>query len=93
MTSTIILTFLDYAIAINLSPVLPVRMRLEKRVVARPENAKQKGKQLGSPKIHDGILDKARALRREGLSFRKIEKQLGVGEGTIRKKLNSKITD
>ena len=65
---------------------------IRERVVAGLENAKQKGTQLGRPKIHDGILDKAKELRKQGLSFRKIEKQLGVGEGTIRKKINSSIT-
>ena len=55
------------------------------------ENARQKGKQLGRPKIHNKILEKAKELQKQGLSFRKIEKQLGVGEGTIRKKLNSRI--
>ena len=66
---------------------------IRERVVAGLKNAKQKGKQLGRPKIHDGILEKAKELRKQGLSFRKIEKQLGVGEGTIRKQLNSRITD
>jgi DNA invertase Pin-like site-specific DNA recombinase len=62
---------------------------IRERVVAGLENAKQKGKQLGRPKIHDGILEKAKELRSQGMSFRKIERQLGVGEGTIRKKLFS----
>jgi DNA invertase Pin-like site-specific DNA recombinase len=60
---------------------------IRERVVAGLDNARQKGKHLGRPKIHDGILAKAKELRKRGLSFRKIEKQLGVGEGTIRKKL------
>jgi intein-encoded DNA endonuclease-like protein len=49
----------------------------------------KKGKQLGCPKIHDGLLEKSKELRKQGLSFRKIEKQLEVGEGTIRKQFNS----
>jgi len=60
---------------------------IRERVVAGLENAKQKGKQLGRPKIHDGILEKAKELRSQGMSFRKIEKKLGVGEGTIRKRI------
>ena len=60
---------------------------IRERVVAGLENARQKGKKLGRPKIHDGILEKAKELRKQGISFRKIEKQLGVGEGTIRKKI------
>jgi DNA invertase Pin-like site-specific DNA recombinase len=62
---------------------------IRERVVAGLENAKQKGKQLGRSKIYDAILEKAKKLRKQGMSFRKIEKQLGVGEGTIRKKINS----
>ena len=64
---------------------------IRERVVAGLENAKQKGKQLGRPKIHDGILEKAKELRSQGMSFRKIEKQLGLGEGTIRKKIKMDI--
>jgi DNA invertase Pin-like site-specific DNA recombinase len=56
-------------------------------VVAGLENARQKGKRLGRPKVHDGVLEKAKELQKQGLSLRIIEKQLGVGEGTIRKKL------
>jgi DNA invertase Pin-like site-specific DNA recombinase len=62
---------------------------IRERVVAGLENAKKKGKQLGRPKIHNDILEKAKEMRKQGLSFRKIEKQLGVGEGTIRKQFNS----
>jgi len=35
------------------------------------------------------LLQKARVLRKQGLSFRRIEKQLGVGEGTIRKRIKT----
>ncbi len=56
---------------------------IRERVVAGLENAKKK-KQIGRPKIHDGILEKTKGLRRQGLSFRKIEKKLGDGEGTRR---------
>lgn len=52
------------------------------------ENARQKEKRLGRPLIYDSILEQAKLLRKQGLSFRKIEKQLGVGEGTVRKKIN-----
>lgn len=60
---------------------------IRERVVAGLENAKQKGKRLGRPKIHHSLLEKAKELRKQGMSFRKIEKQLGVGEGTIRKRI------
>jgi DNA invertase Pin-like site-specific DNA recombinase len=51
------------------------------------ENARQRGKCLGRPRLNNDILEKARILRNQGLSFRRIEKDLGVGEGTIRKRL------
>ncbi|MHA2218935.1 MAG: recombinase family protein [Candidatus Hodarchaeales archaeon] len=60
---------------------------IRERVVAGLENARQKGKRLGRPTISNYTQEKAKDLRKQGLSFRKIEKQLGVGEGTLRKKL------
>jgi DNA invertase Pin-like site-specific DNA recombinase len=60
---------------------------IRERVRAGLENARQKGKRLGRPEINNDILKKAMVLRRQGLSFRQIEKQLGVGEGTIRKRI------
>ena len=60
---------------------------IRERVRAGLENARQKGKRLGRPEVNNDILQKARVLRKQGLSFRRIEKQLGVGEGTIRKRL------
>ena len=65
---------------------------IRERVVAGLENAKQKGKRLGRPTISNYIFEKAKELRKQGLSFRKIEKELGVGEGTIRKKLKEATT-
>jgi len=58
-------------------------------VKAGLENARQKGKRLGRPEINNDILQKAKVLRKQGLSFRRIEKQLSVGEGTIRKRMRS----
>lgn len=60
---------------------------MRERVKAGLENAKRKGKRLGRPPISDGLLEKAKALRKEGLSFRKIGKRLGVDEGTVRKRI------
>jgi DNA invertase Pin-like site-specific DNA recombinase len=63
---------------------------IRERVRAGLENARQKGKRLGRPSVNDDIFQQALILRKEGLSFRKIEKELGVGEGTIRKRINGK---
>ena len=62
---------------------------IRERVRAGLDNARQKGKRLGRPSINNDILKKAVVLRRQGLSFRRIEKDLGVGEGTIRKRMRS----
>ena len=61
---------------------------IRERVVAGLANARLKGKRLGRPPKAESIYEKARIMRSEGLSFRKIGKQLGVDEGTIRKRLN-----
>ena len=60
---------------------------IRERVKAGLENAKRNGKRLGRPPVPEGVLEKAKALRSEGLSFRKIGKRLGVDEGTVRKRL------
>jgi DNA invertase Pin-like site-specific DNA recombinase len=56
------------------------------RVIASLANARLKGKRLGRPPVSELVYDKARKMRSEGLSFRKIGKQLGLDEATIRKK-------
>jgi DNA invertase Pin-like site-specific DNA recombinase len=60
---------------------------IKERVVAGLNNARQKGKRLGRPPVSPALLDQARRLKAEGLSFRQIGKRLGVDEGTIRKRL------
>ena len=61
---------------------------IRERVIAGLANARLKGKRLGRPPKAEAIYEKARIMRSEGLSFRKIGKQLDVDEGTIRKRLN-----
>jgi len=60
---------------------------IRERVIAGLNNARHKGKILGRPSVLDSIIEKAKSLRRKGLSFRKIGKELGVDEGTVRKKI------
>ena len=61
---------------------------IRERVIAGLENARRKGKRLGRPPISWTTYNKAKRLREQGLSFRKIGKRLGVNEATIRKRLN-----
>jgi DNA invertase Pin-like site-specific DNA recombinase len=58
------------------------RSLIAERVKAGPRNARAKGKRLGHPKV---VLDAARIadLRKAGLGWQKISKELGVGVGTV----------
>jgi DNA invertase Pin-like site-specific DNA recombinase len=58
------------------------RSLIVERVKSGLRNARAKGKRLGRPRV---VVDAARitALRNEGLSWAKIAKQMGVGEGTV----------
>jgi DNA invertase Pin-like site-specific DNA recombinase len=58
------------------------RSLIVERVQAGVRNARAKGKTLGRPRVYP---DQRRitALRAEGLSWAKIAKRLGVGEGTV----------
>lgn len=56
------------------------------RVKAGLEAAKKRGVKLGAPKKYDEEkVRKAHTLKKEGLSFRKISKELGVSLGTVSK--------
>jgi DNA invertase Pin-like site-specific DNA recombinase len=58
------------------------RSLIQERVRAGLRNAKAKGRRLGRPRV---VVDTARitALRGQGLSWAKIAKEMGVGEGTV----------
>ncbi len=60
------------------------RSLIAERVRAGLRNARAKGKKLGRPKA---VADRARiaALRRVGRSWTAIGRELGVGEGTVRR--------
>jgi len=57
---------------------------IRERVRAGLENAKRKGKRLGRPPVSSRLVDKAKKLRSEGMSFRQIGKRLGIPESTVR---------
>ena len=60
---------------------------ISERVKAGLRNARRKGKRLGRPPVSPVVIEKAKALRSEGLSYRKIGKRLGISEGMARKGL------
>ena len=67
------------------------RELIRERVMAGLENAKIKGKKLGRPSVkNDFIIDKAKAMRASGMSFRAIAKELRVSDGTVRNILKKK---
>ncbi len=65
---------------------------MSERVKAGLRNARRKGKRLGRPSVSPVIIEKAKALRKQGLSYRKIGKRLGVSESLVRKKLLKNIS-
>jgi DNA invertase Pin-like site-specific DNA recombinase len=60
---------------------------ISERVKAGLRNARRKGKRLGRPPVSPMVIEKAKKLRKEGLSYRKIGKRLGISEGMVRKGL------
>lgn len=63
------------------------RALIRERTMAGLAHARNRGKRLGRPPIHD--LDSIRALRALGLSYRRITSKLGVPMGTITKALRT----
>jgi DNA invertase Pin-like site-specific DNA recombinase len=51
---------------------------IKERVITGLANARRKGKRLGRPPVSEGLYEKAKDLGRQGLSFRKIGKELGM---------------
>ena len=60
---------------------------IKERVIAGLANAGRKGRRLGRPPVSNDVYEKAKKLRSEGLSFRKIAQGLKIDDGTIRKRL------
>ncbi len=57
---------------------------IKERVKAGLENARRKGKKLGRPPVSSALVEKAKRLRSQGMSYRKIGLQLGIPESTVR---------
>jgi DNA invertase Pin-like site-specific DNA recombinase len=62
---------------------------IRERVIAGLENARSKGKVLGRPRLGDSLIDKAKELRKQGMSYRQIGRELETPESTVRKRLKS----
>ncbi len=60
---------------------------IEERVIAALPNTRRKGKWLGRRPVAEELYKKAQALRSQGLSFCKIGRELGIDEGTVRKRM------
>jgi len=58
---------------------------IRERVISGIANARAKGKRFGRPSLPPEIMEKGRELKEAGHSFRSIERQLDLGDGTIRK--------
>ena len=78
--------FKDAVIAIIATVAKQERVRISERVRAGLETARAKGKRLGRPRVN---VDAARlaTLRASGLSWREIERRLGVSARTARRTL------
>ena len=58
------------------------------RVKLGLKNAKRKGKRLGRPPTSERVVQEAKRLRKEGLSYREISDKLKIDHTTLFKKLN-----
>jgi DNA invertase Pin-like site-specific DNA recombinase len=61
------------------------RSMIQERVKAGLERARAQGKTLGRPSIPDATANKARQLRQDGLSFRKIAEQVGIHHRSVQR--------
>lgn len=59
---------------------------ISERIKAGLRNAKSKGKKLGRPSVQKFLLDKAKKMRQEGMTYQSIGQKLGVHYSTIIKR-------
>ena len=59
------------------------RSMIRERVMAGLDRARSQGKRLGRPPIPPITVDKIKRLRVEGLSLRKIAKQVGISPSKV----------
>ena len=59
------------------------RSMIRERVMAGLDRARSQGKKLGRPPVPPITVDKIKRLREEGLSLRKIAKQVGISTSKV----------
>jgi len=62
---------------------------LAERVIVGLDRARKAGRVGGRPKISQDKIDRINSLREQGLSLRKIGKEVGTHHGTVAQYLNS----
>lgn len=64
------------------------RVRLIERTVAGMDRARRQGKRIGRPSAEFDV-ERARALRGEGMSIRQVAATLGIGVATVHRSLKA----
>ena len=81
--------FKDVIISILATLAKQEQIRLSERVKAGLDKAKSKGRIGGRPRIPQEVIDKIQELSNNGLSMRKIGKQMNIHHGTVAQYLNT----
>jgi DNA invertase Pin-like site-specific DNA recombinase len=80
--------FKDVIISILATLAKQEQIRLSERVKAGLDKAKSKGRIGGRPRIPQEVIDRIQELNYQGLSMRKIGKEMNIHHGTVAQYLN-----
>jgi DNA invertase Pin-like site-specific DNA recombinase len=80
--------FKEAVISIMATLAKQERVRRSERTRAGLAIARSRGKKLGRPQLQTSVADIAR-LKAQGMSLRAIVRQLGIGDGSVRRLLAS----
>ena len=81
--------FKDVIISILATLAKQEQIRLSERVKAGLNKAKSKGRIGGRPRIPQEVIDRIQELNYQGLSMRKIGKEMNIHHGTVAQYLNN----
>ncbi len=81
--------FKDVIISILATLAKQEQIRLSERVKAGLDKAKSKGRIGGRPRIPQEVIDRIQELNLQGLSMRKIGKEMNIHHGTVAQYLNT----